>query len=149
MVPDSNTTMNVLKQLQRAHGSISIVLDEYGGTAGLVTPEDLFEEVFGEFEDEFDTQITDAIQTADGSILVDSRTKIEDLNNRFGFTIPTGEYETIAGYLTTILDRIPHTGERIYLPMGLVVIKKSSPRRIEQIQIYGKDLKSVNPLPSR
>lgn len=149
MVPDSNTTMNVLKQLQRAHRSITIVLDEYGGTAGLVTPEDLFEELFGEFDDEFDTQITDATYIPDGSILVDGRTKIEDLNSRFQMAIPEGEYETIAGYLTTTLDRIPYAGERIYLPLGQVVIKKSSPRRIEQIQIYAKNIKAINQLPTR
>jgi CBS domain containing-hemolysin-like protein len=144
MVPDSNTTMNVLRQLQRAHRSITIVLDEFAGTAGLVTPEDLFEELFGEFDDEFDTQIADATHVPDGSILIDGRTKIEDLNSRFQMAIPEGEYETIAGYLTTTLDRIPHTGERIYLPLGQVVIKKSSPRRIEQIQIYGKDINVIN-----
>jgi CBS domain containing-hemolysin-like protein len=149
MVPDSNTTMDVLRQLQRAHRSITIVLDEFGGTAGLVTPEDLFEELFGEFDDEFDTHIADAARMSDGSILVDGRTKIEDLNSRFQMAIPEGEYETIAGYLTATLDRIPHTGERIYLPLGQVVIKKSSPRRIEQIQIYGKDLNAINQLPAR
>ena len=149
MVPDSNTTMNVLRQLQRAHRSIAIVVDEFGGTAGLVTPEDLFEELFGEFDDEFDTQIADVAQVPDGSVLVDGRAKIEDLNNRFHLAIPEGEYETIAGYLTTALDRIPHTGERIYLPLGQVVIKKSSPRRIEQVQIYSKDVTSANQPPAQ
>ncbi|UCD39143.1 MAG: HlyC/CorC family transporter [Fidelibacterota bacterium] len=144
MVPNSNTTIDVLKQMQRAHRAIAIVLDEYGGTAGLVTPEDLFEELFGEFEDEFDTQVTDPTRLPDGSILVDGRTKVEDLNQRFQLNIPEGRYETIAGYLFATLDRIPHKGERMYLPCGQVVIRKSTLRRIEQIQIHPRmDQKSI------
>ncbi|MBA7664378.1 MAG: DUF21 domain-containing protein, partial [Calditrichaeota bacterium] len=136
IVPDSNTTMDVLKQLQRARHPIAIVLDEYGGTAGLVTPEDLFEELFGDFEDEFDSQVSEAAQLPDGSVLVDGKAKVEELNRQFRLNIPEGGYETIAGYLTATLDRIPYKGERIYLPFGQVVIRKSTPRRIEQVQIY-------------
>ena len=135
MVPDSNTTMDVLKQLQRARHPIAIVLDEYGGTAGLATPEDLFEELFGDFEDEFDTQVSETAQLPDGSVLADGRTKVEELNQRFQLNIPEGEYETVAGYLTATLDRIPHKGERIYLLFGQVVIRKATPRRIQQVQI--------------
>ncbi|UCH11208.1 MAG: HlyC/CorC family transporter [Fidelibacterota bacterium] len=136
LVPDSNTTMDVLRQLQRAHHAIAIVLDEYGGTAGLVTPEDLFEELFGEFEDEFDTDISASARLPDGSIITDGRMKVEDLNREYQLNIPEGDYETIAGYLTAALDRIPHKGERIYLPFGQIVIKKSTPRQIEQVQIH-------------
>jgi len=135
MVPDSNTTIDVLRQLQGARHSIAIVLDEYGGTAGLVTPEDLFEELFGEFEDEFDTQVSETTELPDGSVLADGKAKVEDLNRQFQLNIPEGDYETIAGYLTATLDRIPHKGERIYLPFGQVIIKKSTPRWIEQVQI--------------
>ncbi|MFB0515517.1 MAG: hemolysin family protein [Candidatus Neomarinimicrobiota bacterium] len=145
MIPDSNTTIDVLKDLQRTHRSIAIVLDEYGGTAGLVTPEDLFEELFGEFEDEFDTQITETMLLPDGSILTDGKTKVEDLNYRFQLNIPEGEYETIGGYLTAALDRIPHKGERIYLPFGQVVIKKSTPQRVEQVQVFPPGSKTLTP----
>ena len=82
MTPDSNTTMDVLRQLQRARHPIAIVLDEYGGTAGLVTPEDLFEELFGDFEDEFDTQVSEPTRLPDGSILADGREEIEELNRQ-------------------------------------------------------------------
>ena len=136
MVPDSNTTMDVLKLLQRTHRPIAIVLDEYGGTAGLVTPEDLFEELFGEFEDEFDAQISAARRRPDGSVLADGRSKVRDLNAQFQLNIPEGDYETIAGYLTTVLDRIPHRGERTNLPFGRVTITRSSPSQIEQVAIH-------------
>ncbi len=135
MVPASNTTMDVLRLLQRTHRPIAIVLDEYGGTAGLVTPEDLFEELFGEFEDEFDTQLSVTVRRPDGSILANGRAKIKDLNARFKLRIPEGEYETIAGYLMTVLDRIPQRSERIFLPFGLVTIHRATPRQIEQVSI--------------
>ncbi len=135
MVPDSNTTADVLKELQRAQRSIAIVLDEYGGTAGLVTLEDLFEELFGEFEDEFDVLGSEASRLPDGSILARGKARVEELNRRFGLGLPAGDYETIAGYLTATLGRIPYMGERIYLPSGVYIIKKSTPRRIEQLQI--------------
>lgn len=135
MVPDSNTTADVLRELQRSHRSIAVVLDEYGGTAGVVTLEDLFEELFGEFEDEFDVQDTDASRLPDGTVLAQGKAKVEDLNRRFRLQLPMGHYETVAGYLTTTLGRIPHLGERVYLPSGLFIIKKSTPRRIEQVQI--------------
>ena len=135
MVPDSNTTADVLKELQRAQRSIAIVLDEFGGTAGLVTLEDLFEELFGEFEDEFDVQDTEASRLPDGSVLARGKAKVEELNRRFSLGLPTGDYETIAGYLTATLGRIPYMGEQIYLPGGIFIIKKSNPRRVEQVQI--------------
>ncbi|UCH62991.1 MAG: HlyC/CorC family transporter [Fidelibacterota bacterium] len=145
IIPDSNTTMDVLKQLQRARHPIAIVLDEYGGTAGLVTPEDLFEGLFGDFEDEFDSQVSEAAQLPDGSVLVDGKTKVEELNRQFRLNIPEGEYETIAGYLTAALDRIPYKGERIYLPFGQVVIRKATPQLIEKVQIYpGASSKSAS-----
>ncbi len=138
MTPDSNTTMDVLRQLQQARHPIAIVLDEYGGTAGLVTPEDLFEELFGDFEDEFDTQVSEPTRLPDGSVLVDGRESIEELNGQFLLNIPAGPYETVAGYLTTSLNRIPYKGERLYLPVGQFVIKKATPQRVEQVQIYPK-----------
>jgi len=143
MVPDSNTTMSVLRQLQGTHLSIAIVLDEYGGTAGLVTLEDLFEELFGEFEDEFDTQAAESTHLPDGSILMEGKAKIDDLNEQLELGIPDGNYETIAGYLTDSFGRIPFTGERIYLSVGMVVVKKASVRRIEQVQIYPQSAKST------
>ena len=135
MIPESNTTMDVLKQLQRANRSIAVAVDEFGGTAGLVTVEDLFEELFGEFEDEFDPKAS-ASRLADGSILAAGKTEVDDLNKRFQLHIPAGNYETLAGYIIDHQGRIPNAGEQIVLPVGRVIIKKCSARRIEQLQIY-------------
>lgn len=136
MVPSSNTTMAVLKELQRLEHGIAIVLDEYGGTAGLVTLEDLYEELFGDFEDEFDAKGADITAMADGALLIEGKSRVEDVNRESTLNIDEGSYETIAGFLTAKIGRIPHTGERLYLPFGLVVIKKASRRRIESVLIY-------------
>ncbi len=136
LVPDSNTTMDVLRQLQRAHRSIAIILDEYGGTAGLVTFEDLFEEIFGEFEDEFDAAAADIKRLPDGSLLIQGTAKLEDLETAEGIKVPAGDYETLAGYLTSTLGRIPFSGERLYLPMGQTIITKASPTHIEQVHLF-------------
>ena len=135
MVPDSNTTIDVLKHLQQTRHPIAVVLDEYGGTAGLVTPEDLFEELFGEFEDEFDTRIIETVRRPDGSLLADGKAKVKELRAQFQVDIPEGDYETIAGYLIAILDRIPRRGERIFVPFGRVTIIRGTPRQIEQVAI--------------
>ncbi|MCH8327070.1 MAG: HlyC/CorC family transporter, partial [Candidatus Marinimicrobia bacterium] len=136
LVPDSNTTLEVLRQLQKDERSIAIVLDEFGGTAGLVTMEDIFEELFGDFEDEFDDPDANVQKLPDGSLLVMGRTEIEDLLTIEKLSIADGEYETVGGYVTTTLGRIPHAGERLNLPMGAVTIKKATPRHIVQLQIW-------------
>ncbi|MCH7575056.1 MAG: HlyC/CorC family transporter [Candidatus Marinimicrobia bacterium] len=141
LVPDSNTTFEVLRQLQKDERSIAIVLDEFGGTAGLVTMEDIFEELFGDFEDEFDDPDANVQKLPDGSLLVMGRTEIEDLLATVKLRIAEGEYETIGGYVTTTLGRIPRVGERLNLPMGAVTIKKATPRHIVQLQIWPPGIK--------
>jgi CBS domain containing-hemolysin-like protein len=106
--------------------------------------EDLFEALFGEFEDEFDRQETDIRTLPDGSILAEGRARIQDLNQQVQLNLPEGSYETIAGYLTTSLGRIPFKGERIQIPFGQVIIKKATSRRIDQVHIYpGRNRSSV------
>ncbi|MFQ6611456.1 MAG: transporter associated domain-containing protein, partial [Fidelibacterota bacterium] len=124
---------------QTAHHSIAIVHDEHGGTAGLVTSEDLFEELFGEFEDEFDDENENSAEKLkDGSFLVSAKLDLDSFNDKWGFEIPEGNYETIGGYIMNSIGRIPHKGERLFLPIGQILIRKSTARRIDQIQIFPK-----------
>ena len=123
-------------ELQRNNETLAIILDEHGGTIGLVTIEDIFEELFGEFYDEFDNSNTKLKYDSDGSILCDGNTEYENLNKKFGLNIPNGNYETIAGYITSNIGRIPNSGEHLFLPSGQYVIKKSNSRKIELIKIY-------------
>jgi len=135
MVPSSNRVIDVLHQLQQVRRSIAIIIDEYGGTAGLVTLEDMFEEVFGDFEDEFDAPDSGITKQADGSLIVLGKTPIEDLIEQYKIDVPEGDYETVAGFVTSLVGRIPFTGEKLYPELGEIVIKKASVRRVEQVHI--------------
>ena len=135
-VPYSKPVMDLMGEFQSAHHAMAVVLDEHGGVAGLITAEDVFEELFGDFEDEFDEETDKSEIQDDGSIIVNARIDWEDFNAEFGSIIPDGEYETVGGYIISELGRIPNQGEHLFLPIGQVLIKKSSARQIHQIQIF-------------
>jgi len=112
-VPDTISVEEVLHQFRQNRQHIAIVLDEYGGTAGLVTLEDLLEEIVGEVSDPFD-QIQPEIQKlADGSVIIDGLTLIEDVNEQLGLNLQDPNYDTIAGYVLGSLGRIPKVGDTI------------------------------------
>ncbi len=135
-IPFSKPVTDTLSEFQTAHHAMAIVLDEHGGTAGLVTAEDLFEELFGEFEDEFDADEHKSEKMPDGSIIASAALNWDVFNEKYGSLIPEGNYETVGGYIMEEIGRIPHPGEHLYLSIGKVIIKKASSRTIEQVQIY-------------
>jgi len=112
-VPSTKHVDDLLKEMQRWHISIAIVVDEYGGTAGLVTMEDLLEVIVGEITDEYDMEVPD-IEEVDKNIWrIKGSTIIEDVNNTLKTKIPVDEYETIGGFVLGYLGRIPREGENI------------------------------------
>ncbi len=135
-IPFTKPLMDVLTEFKSAHHAIAIILDEHGGSAGLITAEDVFEELFGEFEDEFDIESKKSEKSKDGSIIVDARTSWKDFNTKYGNIIPNGNYETIGGYIISKLGRIPNKGEHLFMPIGQIEIIKSSSRQIHQLKIF-------------
>ena len=135
-VPYSKPIMDMMIEFQTSRHAMAIVLDEHGGSAGIITTEDLFEELFGEFEDEFDENMDRGTKLSDGSILVNARLDWEEFNRDFGNIIPEGDYETIGGYIISEIGRIPNKGERLFLSIGQIVVKNASSRQIHQIQLY-------------
>ena len=125
-----------MNQFKKENHSIAIVLDEHGGTAGLITIEDVFEELFGDFEDEFDFEENSSKLLDDGSIIADAKMEYEIFNEKYGNIINDGDYETLGGYIINSIGRIPNKNEHLFLPIGHVIIRKASSRNIEQIQIY-------------
>ena len=103
---------------------------------GLITIEDIFEELFGDFEDEFDYQKLQSWINKDGSIITNAKIRIAEFNNKYNNLIPIGDYETIAGYIVNEIGRIPKKDEHLFLEIGHVIIKKATTRRVEQIQIF-------------
>ena len=139
-VPYSKPIMDLMGEFQSSYHALAIVLDEHGGSAGLITAEDLFEKLFGDFEDEFDEDLEKGETLKDGSILVNARMDWKEFNQIFGNLIPVGDYETIGGYIITELGRIPNKGEHLFMTIGQIEIKKASARQIHKIQIYPTEL---------
>ena len=130
--------IEIIPEFQKANHSLAIITDDEGKTSGLITAEDLFEEIFGEFEDEFDDNPLDTQTFSDGSILINAKMRWVDFNDRHGNLIPKGNYETVAGYIISDLGRIPIVGEHLFMDIGQVVVKKASSRYIEKVLIYPK-----------
>ena len=143
-IPFSKPVRDIMGEFKTANHALAIVLDEHGGTAGLITAEDIFEELFGDFEDEFDEETVKSDILEDGSILVNARIACDDFNSQFGSIIPGGEYETLGGYIITELGRIPNQGEHLFLPIGQVLIIKGSARQIHQVKIFPATLNGGN-----
>ncbi|HMN60637.1 MAG TPA: hemolysin family protein [Anaerolinea sp.] len=129
-VPDSVRVNDLLVQFRERHQHIAIVMDEYGGTAGLVTLEDLLEEIVGDVQDPFDLEPPDIEHLADGSALIDGMTLIEEINATFGLHLVDDNYDTIAGYVLGKLGHIPQPGEAVDDPEAGITLKVHSMDRL-------------------
>ena len=112
-VPETIPVNELLHQFRLNRQHIAIVLDEYGGTAGLVTLEDLLEEIVGEVSDPFDKSTPEIQRQADGSVIIDGMTLIEEVNEQLGLNLQDSDYDTIAGFMLGGLGRIPRVGDII------------------------------------
>jgi putative hemolysin len=113
-VPETKKIAELLREMQRDKFSLSIVVDEYGGTAGLVTMEDLLEEIVGEIRDEHDEDEQEPIHiVSEEEAVVEAATNIEDVNAKLGTHLPTEDFETIGGYIVGLFGRLPREGEEI------------------------------------
>jgi Mg2+/Co2+ transporter CorC len=132
-VPATRHCADLLFDMQRERRQLAVVLDEFGGTAGMVTLEDLLEELVGEISDETDAALQEAGLDAD-LLEVDGTVGVQEIATRFGVTLPGGR-ETIGGVLATALGRIPRTGERIVLDGLEFDILRASPTRVERLVV--------------
>ncbi|MGK3955947.1 hemolysin family protein [Arthrobacter sp. R4] len=112
-VPESKPVSDLLRELQKESTHVAIVIDEYGGTAGLVTLEDLIEEIVGEIVDEYDTESAEAVALDDGSYRVSSRMSIDDLGELFDIELDDDEVDTVGGLLAKALGRVPIVGSTV------------------------------------
>jgi Mg2+/Co2+ transporter CorC len=109
-VPDSKAADELLREMQRDAGHVAIVVDEYGGTAGMITLEDLVEEIVGEIADEYDRDEQDVEELPDGAYRVRSRVHVEDIGELFGLELEDEEVDTVGGLLAKALGRVPIAG---------------------------------------
>jgi putative hemolysin len=137
-VPETKKIAELLREMQRDKFSLAIVVDEYGGTAGLVTMEDLLEEIVGEIRDEhdFDEQEPIAVISSEEAV-VEAGTNIEDVNARLGIELPTEDFETIGGYTVGLFGRLPSEGEEIEADDNTRLrVDRTRGRRILTVRVY-------------
>jgi putative hemolysin len=135
-IPETKKISQLMHELQARRMHMAIVIDEFGGTEGIITMEDILEEIVGEIHDEYDEVLKDIEQAADGTYLVNGRTSIRDFNERFQADLPeTPDYETVGGFLAKVLGRIPEMSEEVASHQFSFTIIKKSQRRVRQVRV--------------
>ncbi|NNE34889.1 MAG: HlyC/CorC family transporter [Rhodothermales bacterium] len=142
-VPDSRPSKELLTELLNRNQSIAIVLDEYGGMAGIITLEDLLEELFGDIQDEFDTDEDIMRQLGADVFLLSGRVELDMLEERFNLVLPEGDYETVAGFILENLGQIPSPQESFQIANYEVTVIRSSASRIDLVRLTRKDAPST------
>lgn len=138
LVPSSQKSKDLLSEFRKSNISVAIVIDEYGGTAGMITIEDVLEEVVGDIQDEYDTEDHVMKRLTNDTFVISGGVEIEDLRERFPeISLPeeTSNYETLAGYIINSLGRIPKVNEELLIGSNKFIISKASPSRIETVKI--------------
>ena len=125
----------LFQEMQKNRIPIAIVLDEYGGTAGIITMEDLVEEIVGEIQDEYDTQEEEITVVKEDEYIVDGSTKIDLVNEMLGIFIETEEFDSIGGFVLGEIGRLPHEGETIEYNGIKFIAEKIDKNRIDKIRI--------------
>jgi putative hemolysin len=135
-VPETKRVPELLKEFQRKRVQLAIVVDEYGGTAGVVTLEDLLEEIVGEIRDEYDVEVEPVLEETDGSFVFSGRTHVRELAERLRIEIGEGEgYETVGGYLLAHVGRVPAVGESFDIDGLSVEVLEAERRRITRVRV--------------
>ncbi|MBI0401640.1 hemolysin family protein [Cyclobacterium marinum] len=135
IVPESALANELLVQFIKERKSLALVVDEFGGTSGIVSMEDIIEEIFGEIEDEYDNDDLIDQKVADGEYLLSARHEIDYLNEKYEWNLPEGEFETLAGFILSLTESIPQKGEFVsYGPFTFTIVSKQD-HRIDTVKI--------------
>ncbi len=136
-VPESKRIVDLLKEFKEKKVHIAIVVDEYGGVSGIVTMEDLLEEIVGDIRDEYDRGDEERIKRMeDGSYLVDPKIDLDVFSEFFGLDLYDETCETLGGYLITRFGEVPKVGSELDLGRVKIVVEKVSPKKIEAVRVY-------------
>lgn len=126
----------MLKDFKNSQNHIAIVVDEYGAISGLITIEDVLEEIVGDIEDEFDISSQNIVKIADDKFIIDATTSIEDFNEYFATSIDDdGDYDTIAGMIIQTLERLPEKGDSIVIDGLKFIVQEADNRKIIKILV--------------
>lgn len=134
-VPEAKKVTELLEELQKRRVHIAIVVDEYGGVAGLVTIEDILEEIVGEIQDEYDAEEPMFHQEAEGNYVFDARANLDDVSQLLGVQLPAESYDTLGGLLYTQLGHVPAAGEQLRFNGLAIEVLNVSGRRIGKVRV--------------
>jgi putative hemolysin len=134
-LPWSKTVLSALSEMRAEKAHLAIVMDEYGGTAGIVTLEDLVEELIGEIHDEYDVDEAQSRQLRGGELDVDGLLNLDEFAEQTGVELPEGPYETVAGYLLAALGHLPGEGESVEVSGAKLTVTQLDGRRISRVRV--------------
>jgi putative hemolysin len=134
-VPETKRVAELMPEMQREKAHMAIVIDEYGGTAGLVTLEDLIEELVGEIVDEYDVEEAKVEPLANGDVRVNARMPIDDINELLDVEFPSGDWDTVGGLIYNLLGHVPIEGESVDFDGHRLRAEKVQGRRIGRVRI--------------
>jgi putative hemolysin len=134
-LPISKTVLAALSEMRRDRAHLAIVVDEYGGTAGIVTLEDLVEELIGDIRDEYDIEQAQSRQLQGGGVEVDGLLNLDEFTEQTGIELPEGPYETAAGYVLAALGRLPAEGDSVTVSGHTITVTEMDGRRIARLRV--------------
>jgi putative hemolysin len=134
-VPEMKKVDRLLAEMQRRGVHLAVVVDEYGGAVGIVTIEDLLEEIVGEIADEFDHEVTPFKKLGEGHYLINARTEIGTLNEALHLDLPPGDYETLAGFLISQLGDLPRAGDRVEYRNLRFTVRQAEARALKEVEL--------------
>ena len=134
-VPETKRVSELLREMQAAKNHLCIVVDEFGSTAGLVTFEDLVEEIVGEIVDEYDEEAPMVEALGDGAYAVDARLSVDELSDAIGHAIPTGDWDTVGGLVLALAGRVPEEGESFDVEGLTLTVDGMQGRRVSRVRI--------------
>jgi CBS domain containing-hemolysin-like protein len=134
-IPETKNLEELLHEFKKQRIHLAVVVDEYGGTSGLVTIEDLLEQIVGDIQDEYDLEEEWLVEDAAGSVVVDARLPIEDLEEHFGIEIAREKFDTVGGLIFHLTGRIPAAGEEVESDTIRLTVLEADPRKISKVRI--------------
>ena len=148
-MPETKRIDDLLREMQRNRTHMAVVVDEYGGTTGIVTLEDILEQIVGEIQDEHDRTPAPVERLPDGSYRVAARTNIDELNEALDWSLPKQDYETVAGLVLATLHRIPRAGEEFQIAGYTITVLEADARRVIAVKIAPLRHRPAGPLAAR
>ena len=134
-VPETKKSIDMMNEFLEKQVSIAVVIDEFGGTAGIVTMEDIIEELFGEIKDEYDVEEDICRRIAPDTYLISGKVEVDFINEKYNLEIPNGDYETIGGYISARTGKIPEPGEIVVIDRFTILIARASDIRIDVVKL--------------